>query len=465
MAILVKGFKGGVHPADKKELSAGKAIEVAPVPKVVRIPLQQHLGAPCNPIVKPGDIVKKGQKIGEPTGFVSAPVHASVSGKVLEIAPTPHIFGTEVPAVIIENDGQETWADGVNTERDLNALSIDDIKKAVKECGLVGMGGATFPTHVKISPPPNKPIDTFIANGVECEPYLTADYRLMLEKPDEILEGVKLLSRAVNAARIIVAIEANKPDAVKLMRERVKAKNLNFEVVQLKVKYPQGAEKQLIKALTGREVPPPPGLPMDVGCLVQNVGTCYAAMQACKFNIPLIERVVSVTGEGVEEPKNLLCRIGTPIKDLLTLCRIKPSAQKLILGGPMMGLAQWTDEVVVVKGTSGVLALEDVPTPEQGPCIRCGRCVEVCIIGLVPSAISIAVEAQDWDAAERENVLDCIECGCCTYTCPAKRQIVHYVKQAKAVIMPRKAAEAKKKAEEEKKKAESAPKQTEPQKS
>ncbi|MCX7703968.1 MAG: electron transport complex subunit RsxC [Planctomycetota bacterium] len=458
MAISVKSFKGGVHPPEKKELSANSSIEVMPPPKVVRIPLQQHLGAPTNPIVKPGSTVKKGEKIGEPTGFVSSPVHSSVSGKVLEIIPVPNIFGAEVPAVVIENDFNETWADGVNVERDINAMSTEEIKSAVKECGLVGMGGATFPTHVKISPPPNKPIDTFIANGVECEPYLTSDYRLMLEKPDEILEGVKLLARAVNAKRIVVAIEANKPDAVKLMRERVASKNLNFEVIQLKVKYPQGAEKQLIKALTGREVPPPPGLPMDVGCLVQNVGTCYAAYQACKSNIPLIERVVTVTGEGVETPKNLLCRIGTPLKELLALCRIKPSARKLILGGPMMGLAQWTDEVPVIKGTSGVLVLEEVETPEQGPCIRCGRCVDVCIIGLVPSAISIAGEAQDWDTAERENVLDCIECGCCTYVCPAKRQIVQYVKQAKAVIMPRKAAEAKKKAEEEKKKAEEASK-------
>jgi len=454
MPVEVRSFRGGVHPPEKKELSASKPIEVLPPPDVIWIPLQQHIGAPCKPIVNAGDAVKKGQVVGEAGGFVSAPVHSSVSGKVKEIGKVPHIFGADIPAIIIENDGKEEWAEGVNVEtKDLASLSVDEIKKRVKDGGLVGMGGATFPTHVKISPPPNKPIDTFIANGVECEPYLTSDHRLMLEKPDEILEGVKLLARVVDAKNIIVAIEANKPDAVKLMRERVKALNLNFEVVQLDVKYPQGAEKQLIKALTGREVPPPPGLPMDVGCLVQNVGTCYATYLVCKYNIPLIERVVSVTGEGVEEPKNLLCRVGTPIRELLQKCRIKPTAKKLVLGGPMMGIAQWTDEVVVIKGTSGVLVLEEAVTDEPGPCLRCGRCVDVCILGLVPSAISIACEAEDWDAAERENVLDCIECGCCTYNCPSKRPIVHYVKRAKAVIIPRKRAEAaRKKAEEEKKK-------------
>ncbi len=447
-------FKGGVHPDDRKSLSSGKPIEPAPVPKVVRIPLQQHIGAPCKPCVAPGDAVKKGQMIGEPGGFVSAAVHSSVSGKVTGTGTVPHIFGAPVPCLVIENDGEETWADGLNVETaDLDSMTPEQIRGRIKDAGLVGMGGATFPTHVKVSPPPGKPpFDTFIANGVECEPYLTADHRLMLEKPEEIVEGIKLLARTVGAKRVVIAIEENKPDAVKTMREVVKTKGYDFEVASLHVRYPQGAEKQLIKALTGREVPPPPGLPVDVGCLVQNVGTCRATYLACKYNVPLVERVVSVTGEGVEEPKNLLCRIGTPVGDLLEICKIKSTAKKLVLGGPMMGLAQWTDEVVVIKGTSGVLVLEEAPVREAGPCIRCGRCVEVCVIGLVPSAISLALEAGDYDAADRENVLDCIECGCCTYYCPAKRPIVQWVKEAKAVLIPRKrAAAAKKKAEQEKK--------------
>lgn len=447
------GFLGGVHPPEFKDYTKEKEITQAPVPDVVRIPLQQHIGAPTKPCVTPGDIVKKGQMVGEPTAFVSAPVHSSVSGKVLEIAPYPHIFGTDVPCVVIENDKEEAWAEGINPDGipddELDKLSVDEIKKRVKDSGLVGMGGATFPTHVKISPPPNKTIDTFIANGCECEPYLTADHRLMLEHPKEILIGIKLLARCVNAKRVYVAIEDNKPDALKSMREAVRSLDLGFEVVQLRTRYPQGAEKQLIKALTGREVPPPPGLPMDVGCLVQNVGTCRAAYWACKSNMPLIERITCVTGDGVEEPKNLMTRIGTPIKVLLDHCKIKPTARKVILGGPMMGLAQWTDEVVVNKGTSGILVLQESGPWEYGPCIRCGRCVEVCVIGLVPSLISVAMEMGDYDAADAENVLDCIECGCCTYVCPAKRPIVHWVKQAKSVLIPRKKAEAAKKKQQE----------------
>jgi len=459
---MVHTFAGGVHPDDSKHFSKDKPIEEAPVPKVIRIPMAQHLGAPCKPVVQKGDAVKKGQMVGEAAGFVSSPVHSSVSGKVADVGQYEHIFGNPVTSVVIENDGEESWADGLNVEAsDVDSMSIDDMKKRILEAGLVGMGGATFPLHVKVSPPKGKHIDSFILNGVECEPYLTADHRLMLEKPDGIIQGLRILCKIVGAKDKYIGIEANKPDAVKVMREAAEKVDPSIKVIELPVKYPQGAEKQLIKAILDREVPSG-GLPMDVGALVNNVGTAFATYEAVEFKRPLIERVLTVTGEGVVNPKNLLALVGTPIKTLLDFCGLREKANKIILGGPMMGLAQYTTDLVVIKGTSGILVLEGKPVGVHGPCIRCGRCYDACSMHLMPSRLSVLLENKNIEAAQAANILDCIECGACTYVCPAKRPIVQFIKYGKGEIRARQAkerarAEAKKakeaKEEEEKKAA------------
>ncbi len=452
---MVYTFQGGVHPDDKKHLSKEQAIEKAPTPRVVRIPMSQHLGAPCKPVVEKGDAIKKGQVVGEATAFVSAPVHASVSGKVIDVGQYEHIFGNLVASVVIENDGEETWAEGANVAAgDIDSLSTDEMKKRINAAGLVGMGGATFPLHVKVSPPKDKPIDSFILNGVECEPYLTSDHRLMLEKPEGILQGLKILSRVVDAKDKYVGIEANKPDAIKVIQEAAAKLDPSIKVIELPVKYPQGAEKQLIKAILDREVPSG-GLPMDVGALVNNVGTAYATYEAVKFRKPLIERVVTITGEGVENPKNLLALVGTPIKDILDHCGTKASANRVILGGPMMGLAQHTLDLVVIKGTSGILVIEGKSAGTHGPCIRCGRCVEACPMQLVPSRLSVLLEVKNVELARANNLLDCIECGACTYVCPAKRPIVQFIKYGKNEVrllqMKERAKAEERKAQEEKK--------------
>jgi electron transport complex protein RnfC len=439
----MKTFKGGVHPSGKKELAKSSEISVFAVPELVSIPVAQHIGAPSKPCVEVGDHVKMGQVIAEGTGFVSVPQHSSVSGTVRKIEPRPHIFGNKVLNIIIENDGQDEKIETWGQETSLDDLDGKAIKDKIHDAGLVGMGGATFPTHVKLSPPDEFPIDSFILNGAECEPYLTCDYRIMQEWTEGILQGCEVLMKAVSCSRGYIGIESNKPDCAQKFREMNKSPNISIEL--LEVKYPQGAEKQLIYAILNRKVPAG-GLPMMVNALVNNVGTAYASFEAVLKSIPLIQRVVSVTGEGVERPGNFLVRIGTPVSSLLEHCGLKSSANKIILGGPMMGLAQKTADLPVIKGTSGVLVLTDAKVRESGPCIHCGRCVEVCPMNLIPSEISIAVEAQREDLYERVCALDCIECGCCAYTCPSKRPIVHQVKLAKAVIQKQR-AEAKAKVE------------------
>lgn len=431
-------FKGGIHPPEKKSLSADKPIEAAKPPERIVAPLSQHTGAPCKPLVTIGQEVKKGEMIGEPGGFVSAAVHSSISGKVIAIGDFPNPAGRMITSIVIENDGKEEWTT-LKDNPDYMRLSPDELKEKVKAAGIVGLGGAAFPTVVKLSPPKEKPIDAVMLNGAECEPYLTADYRLMLERPGEILEGLKILMRILGVAKGYVGIENNKPDAVVKMKE-VASGEQNIEVHALEVKYPQGAEKMLIKALLGREVPPR-GLPMDVGVLVHNVGTALAIYEAARYGKPLIERVVTVTGEGIKEPKNLLVRIGTLVSQLINECGgYKDGAvAKVIAGGPMMGFAISSLGIPVTKGTSGILVLTEkdiVHAEAYGSCIRCGRCIDVCPMGLMPSMLSLYSEKGFYEGAKEYNLYDCFECGCCGYVCPSKRPMVHFIRLAKSMVKP-----------------------------
>ena len=440
--LIRKTFRGGIHPGDFKEMSKDKPIETAPLPPEVILPVSQHIGAPAKPVVAKGDHVRKGQVIAEAGGFVSAPVHASISGTVAAIEPRPHPLGQKVPAIIIASDGQDQWLDGLPAENDAASLSPEAIRETVKQAGIVGMGGAAFPTHVKLAPPPDKPVGTVIINAVECEPFLTCDYRLMIERPRDIVAGLKLLMKALNAPRGCIAVEANKLDAYRALEDAA-AGDPAISMALLEVKYPQGAELQLIDAVLGREVPSG-GLPMDVGTCVQNVGTAVAVFEACRFGKPLIERVVTVTGAGAGRPANLLVRLGTPISSLLELCQASPDVNKLVLGGPMMGLAQYSPEVSVTKGTSGILLMTGARQFEHQPCIRCGRCVEVCPMRLIPSDLSIVCEAGRVDEMMDNSIMDCKECGCCTYVCPSRRPIVHWVKLGKVQLARLKAKQTKK---------------------
>jgi electron transport complex protein RnfC len=430
-------FKGGIHPPDKKELSAQTPITEANPPKIVIIPLSQHAGAPCKPVVEIGQEVKKGELIGEPGGFVSAPVHSSVSGKVVAIGEFLNAMGRMVNSVVIENNMKEEWT-ALQDNPDYMDLSPDVLKEKIKAAGIVGLGGAAFPTSVKLSPPKEKPIDAVLINGAECEPYLTADYRLMIEKPSEIVEGLKILMKVLNVTKGYIGIENNKPDAVAKMKEAVSGES-RIEVLALEVKYPQGAEKMLIRAIVGREVPPR-GLPMDVGVVVQNVGTALSIYEAARFGKPLIERVVTVTGEGIKEPRNLMVRIGTKISELIEECGgFKDVAAKVIAGGPMMGFALSNLDIPVQKGTSGVLVLPEegvLHAEDYGPCIRCSRCIDVCPMGLTPSALSILSEKGQFEEAKEYNLFDCFECGSCAFVCPSKRPIVQLVRLAKSMVKP-----------------------------
>jgi len=362
-------------------------------------------------------------------------VHSPVSGKVIAIEERPNPMGRMVPTVVIENDGKDEW---VELEESPEYLSMEPerLKEKIQKAGIVGMGGAAFPTHVKLSPPKEKPIDVVILNGAECEPYLTADHRLMLEHSAEIVEGLKILMKILGVNEAYIGIEDNKPDAVEKMKEAVKNEP-SIQVVALHVKYPQGAEKMLIKAITDREVPAG-GLPMDVGVVVQNVGTAYAIYEACRYGKPLIERVVTVTGRGVVTPGNMLALIGTPIGELIQQCGgLKETAKKVIMGGPMMGFAVPDLDYPVTKGTSGVLVLDEtefVPSDSFGPCIRCGRCIDACPMGLMPSMLSILAEKGFYEDTKEYNVFDCFECGTCTYVCPAKRPIVQLIRLSKMLV-------------------------------
>ena len=432
-------FSGGVHPAGNKNLSAHKPTVPAAIPKRVVIPLSQHIGAPTKPLVVIGQEVKKGEKIGETTGFVSAPVHSSISGKVVALGSFPHSLGVNIPAVVIESDGKDEWVAGLKENSDYNLLSPDELKKIVQDAGIVGMGGATFPTHVKLTPPKEKPIDVVILNGAECEPYLTSDHRLMLERPKEIINGLKILMRILGVQKGYIGIENNKPDAIETMTKAA-AGSPEIKVWPVKVKYPQGAEKMLIKAIAGRTVPAG-SLPMDVGVVVQNVGTSEAIYNAVRYGRPLIERYVTVTGRGVKEPKNFVVRIGTPFSQLIEEAGgLTDEAAKVIAGGPMMGMSQYTLDVPVIKGTSGITVLpkNEVSTKPYGPCIRCGRCIDACPMKLQPSYIGLYIEKGHYEDAKAYNLMDCFECGSCTFVCPSNRPMVQWVKKAKKELAKKK---------------------------
>ena len=431
----MKTFRiGGVHPAENK-LSAGKAIETLALPKQAVFPLSQHIGAPATAIVKKGDVVKVGTKIAEAGGFVSAAIFSSVSGKVNKVDSVIDASGYRKPAIFIDVEGDE-WEESIDRSSELVkecSLTPEEIVAKIKNAGVVGMGGACFPTHVKLTPPPGCKADCVIINAVECEPYLTADHRLMLEKADEILVGVQILMKAAKVTKGYIGIENNKPDAIKLMTEKAAAYP-GIEIVPLKVKYPQGGEKQLIQATVNRAVPSG-ALPIAVGAVVQNVGTALAVYEAVMKNKPLIERVVTVTGKSVKNPGNFLCRIGTPISKLIEAAGGMPEdTAKVIGGGPMMGRTMVNIDSPVMKGTSGVLLINEKEAARRPMrnCIRCGKCVSACPMGLEPYLLMKLSQFNLLERMEEEKVMDCIECGSCSFTCPSDRPLLDYIRLGKA---------------------------------
>jgi len=436
--------RGGAHPPENKARTSGLPLVVSEPPAEVAVLMVQHIGAPAAPVVKKRDKVKKGQIVGEARGYVSAHVHAPVSGTVRAVEDRIFcVTGARVPAVVIENDGEEQWADGLNEPQDADGMDAKQMVERVHECGVVGLGGATFPAHVKLNPPPDMPVTDVFINGTECEPFVTVDHRLMLERTEEIVDGLRLIMRIVGAPNGCVGIERNKPDAIEAF-SRALAGEPAVRVVPLRVKYPQGAEQQLITAVTGREVPSQGGLPGDVGCLVHNVATTLAIRDAVRFRRPLVERPVTVTGDGIENAGNFVERIGADIGDIARRQGLLEGVNQIILGGPMMGIAQGTFDLPLIKGNGCILVRRNVAVPPQRACIRCGRCVENCPLGLMPGEMSIAMEQQDWDAAVELGMMECKECGCCAYVCPAGRRIVHLVKFGKAELRRRKQQQAQK---------------------
>lgn len=433
--------KGGVHPAECK-LSAGSPIREAALPKQAVFSMFQHIGAPAKPVVKKGDMVKVGTLLGEAGGFVSAPVYSSVSGKVTKVDVALDASDTRRMAVYVDVDGDE-WEASIDRSTTLERLAdhpeLDSqtIIDRIKQAGIVGMGGATFPCHVKLCPPPGTKAECVIINAVECEPYLTADHSLMIEHPDEILEGVELIMKAVNVTRGYIGIENNKPDAIRLLTDHAQS-HPNIEVVPLKVKYPQGGEKQLIDAVIGREVPAPPAIPIHVGAVVQNVGTAFAIYEAVMKHKPLIDRIITVTGKSVANPSNLKARLGTPFQQLIDECGGLPAdTGKIIGGGPMMGKALISLDIPMTKGSSGLLIInqQEARRAEAQPCIRCAKCVTACPMGLEPFLLATLSSQHMWEEAEHNDIVSCIECGSCSFTCPSHRHLLDNIRLGKQTVM------------------------------
>jgi len=434
-------FSGGIHPSYNKGLSSGSPIRELSLPARLVVPLSQHLGAPAKPVVGVGDAVKAGQLIAEQGGFISAPVHAPACGNVVALEETLTPAGRPCGAIVIETDGRQEWQllptfpNGPGADKKALVAQIG-------AAGIVGMGGAGFPTRVKLSPPADKPIDTVILNGAECEPYLTADHRLMLERAPEIRAGAEVIRLILGAKTLRIAVEDNKPDAIAAMEKAFQGIEGDVALTVLHTSYPQGSEKQLIFSVTGREVPRG-GLPMDVGCVVENVSTAFAIHDAVANGRPLVSRVISVTGDAVAQPSNLLAPCGTPYGDLVAACGgLKGKAAKVISGGPMMGFAVGDLSVPTGKTTSGLLLLsaKKVSCFTSQACIACGRCVDACPMRLSPAELSQCIEADDIEGAEPLALMDCIECGSCAFVCPARRPLVHHMRRAKAIVMARRAA-------------------------
>lgn len=430
----MKTFRiGGVHPKENK-LSAGQKIQVVPLPKQAIIPLSQHLGAPAVPVVEKGAEVKVGQLIAQAGGFVSANVHSPVSGKVAKIDTAIDAWGMKMPAIFIDVEGDEWLPEIDRSEKLLTSCTYtpEEIVKKIADAGIVGLGGACFPTQVKLTPPPGKVAEVLIVNAVECEPYLTCDHQLMLEHAEEIVIGVTILMKALKIQRAIIGIENNKPDAIELMQKTV-SRQMGIEVQPLKLKYPQGGEKQLIDACIGRQVPSG-ALPIEVGAVVQNVATVYAVYQAVQKNRPLIDRVITVTGKSVNKPGNFQVRFGTPLNDVIAMAGgIPENTGKIIAGGPMMGRAMSSTDMPANKRISGVLIMQESEStrPEPQNCIRCAKCVSVCPMGLEPYLLARLAGKNMWDEVEKHNVMDCIECGCCLFTCPSNRPLLDYIRMGK----------------------------------
>ena len=430
---------GGVHPSDEKKWSKSSAIEPMPLPAAVSIPLGQHIGAPATAKVAKGDKVLAGQLIAEASSFMSANIHSPISGTVKSVDLVPNAQGLRQMMITIEREGDE-WVDTVDLSPELKkecTLAPAEIIDRIKAAGIVGMGGATFPTHVKLSVPPGKKAEFLIINGVECEPYLTSDYRTMLEYGDRLMVGVTILMRALDVKSAFIGVENNKPDAIAHLK-KLAAEYSGVSVVPLKTRYPQGGEKQMIAAVTGRQVPPPPGLPIDVGAVVCNASTTVAVYDAVQKNKPLVERVVTVTGKQLAQPKNLLTRMGTPVASLIEAAGGLPEGDvKVLNGGPMMGRAMVNLDSPVTKGCSGITVISgrEAQRVAESACIKCAKCVAVCPMALQPYLLSKLAKKKNWEAVEQGYITDCIECGSCQYTCPAGIPLLDYIRLGKQTVM------------------------------